>query len=70
MANKKWEYIQTISKRGDDYGNRNGTLDLLLWCGKQNLMQVTEAEARQFLLDPTFPHSALPAIAVANPDIP
>ncbi len=70
MADKKWEYIQHISKRGDDYGNRNGTLDLLLWCGKQNLMQVTEAEARQYWLDPSVAYSAMPAAAVADPDIP
>lgn len=52
----KSEYIRLISHRGDAYGGKKGTLDLLVWCGKMNLLGVTEDEARQFWEDPNAPY--------------
>ena len=47
MENKDY-YIQLISARGDRYGGHGGVLDLLLWCSKNSLRDVTAEEARIF----------------------
>ena len=46
------DYLRQISKRGDAYGGHGGLLDLLMWCDKGKIPDVTEEEARIFLEDP------------------
>lgn len=52
----KSEFISLISHRGDAYGGKNGTLDLLMWCNKISLAQVTKEEAQRFWEDPLAPY--------------
>lgn len=47
--------IKKISRRGDQGGP--GLLELLDWCGKTGLCQVTEQEARTFWLRPEEDYS-------------
>jgi len=49
---KKQEYLNLISARGDAYGGHGGLFDLLMWCDKLSLREVTEEEARRFLEEP------------------
>ncbi len=46
------EYLARISRRGKPDGTQGGLLDLLTWCGKLGLRDVTEEDARRFLEDP------------------
>ncbi|MDO4540894.1 MAG: hypothetical protein Q4B48_07360 [Syntrophomonadaceae bacterium] len=55
---KKDDYIKLISSRGNAYGEKGGTLDLLKWCNKRGLFQVTEDEARRFWEDPNSAYEA------------
>ena len=50
--NQRDAYLEQISRRGDAYGGRNGLLDLLNWCEKMRLPDVTEEEARIYLESP------------------
>lgn len=43
------QYLKQISDRGDATGRKGGLLDLLDWCGKDRLWDVTIEEARAFL---------------------
>lgn len=43
------KYLRAISLRGGRYGGNGGLLDLLNWCGKTGVRDVTESEARIFL---------------------
>lgn len=52
---QKEEYLKNISARGNATGGNGGLLDLLEWCGKIGLYQVTEEEARLFWVDPQAP---------------
>lgn len=52
----KGEYLELISKRGDDYGSNGGILDLLSWCRKPNTHSVTLEEARRFFESPDEPY--------------
>lgn len=54
--NRKEEYLRNISLRGDQYGGRGGLLDLLTWCGKLRLLDVSEEDARRFLENPDQPY--------------
>ncbi|MEG1432626.1 MULTISPECIES: hypothetical protein [Eubacterium] len=53
---KKSEYLKEISKRGDHYGYQGGIYDLLTWCEKMSVLEVTEEEARRFLENPNAPY--------------
>lgn len=50
------DYLRLISRRGDREGRCGGLLDLLDWCDKMALRDVTEAEARRFWEDPKQPY--------------
>ena len=43
------QYLKQISDRGDATGRNGGLLDLLDWCDKDRLWDVTIEEARAFL---------------------
>lgn len=49
---KRELYLREIAARGNRYGDEGGLNSLLNWCGKYNVRQVTEAEAKLFLDDP------------------
>ena len=49
---RKEEYLRLISARGDCYGGNGGVLDLLNWCGKLGVREVTREEARAFWENP------------------
>ena len=51
-TNERDVYIGMISHRGNPDGTGGGLLDLLTWCGKLGLRDVTEEEARRFWEDP------------------
>lgn len=46
------EYLRLISARGSRYGENGGLLDLLNWCGKLGVREVTREEARAFWENP------------------
>ena len=46
------DYLDRISHRGKPDGTGGGLLDLLTWCGKLGLRDVTEDDARRFWEDP------------------
>lgn len=49
-------YFKMISERGSETGTEGGLLDLLTWCKKTGLYQVTEEEARGFWEHPEAPY--------------
>ena len=49
-------YLKMISGRGDSHGHREGLLDLLDWCGKSGLYQVTEEDAKRYWENPRAPY--------------
>ncbi len=63
---KRDDYLQQISKRGDVYGGNGGLLDLLIWCDKVKLPDVTEDEARAFLENAGAPCSCLSGKEIDN----
>lgn len=60
---EKDRYIRMISRRGNADGTGGGLLDLLDWCGKLGLRDVTREEARRFW---ERPPGAVTAQAVDN----
>ena len=43
------KYLKRISAQGAPDGSQGGLLDLLTWCGKLGLREVSEQEAQRFL---------------------
>lgn len=56
--NRRDDYFKLISKRGSAYGEQGGLLDLLIWCRKIGLKDVTIDEARAFYENPAAPYPA------------
>lgn len=50
------DYLHLIKKRGNRDGTGGGLLDLLMWCEKFGLREVSEDEARRFWENPLQPY--------------